>query len=76
MTTAGRLRWHKGTRYYEAELCQDLFGDHCVRLNWGRIGTACGRSLTRPCQSASASASILSAVVQKRLQRGYQLVGA
>lgn len=69
-----RRRWQKGTRYYEAEACVDLFGTLCVRVAWGRIGTAYGRQLTRPCDDADAVCKALARIERRRRQRGYDPV--
>lgn len=73
--TAFRRRWHKGTRFYEAEACEDLFGTPCVRLTWGRIGTACGRIVLRPYESRGDALDALDAVGSRRAARGYTLAG-
>lgn len=66
-----RSRWNKGTRYYEAEPCVDLFGTPCLRVTWGRIGTAYGRQLTRPFDSSDDVIRALAAIANKRARRGY-----
>ena len=45
-------RWHKGRRYYAAELAQDLFGHWELSLAWGRIGTRLGGTQRRPADKA------------------------
>ncbi|MBK8535206.1 MAG: hypothetical protein IPL59_08735 [Candidatus Competibacteraceae bacterium] len=41
-----RQRWEKGTRYYEARLHPDLWGDWMLTVGWG--GGALGWSDTEP----------------------------
>ena len=44
-----RLRWERGTRYYEAHLHQDsVWGDWVFTQVWGRRGTELGRGGTYP----------------------------
>jgi hypothetical protein len=42
------LRWERGTRYYEAHLHQDLWGDWVLTQVWGRRGTELGRMVHPP----------------------------
>ncbi len=51
LTTWLRIRWEKGTRYYEAYVHQDLWGDWVLTRIWGRRETRLGRVVCLPCQS-------------------------
>ncbi|MBK8536730.1 MAG: WGR domain-containing protein [Candidatus Competibacteraceae bacterium] len=41
----------KGTRYYEARLHPNLWGDWMLTVGWGRRGTWLGQIRDRPCAS-------------------------
>ena len=43
MAEWNRQRWEKGTRYYEARLHPDLWGDWMLTVGWGRRGTQLGQ---------------------------------
>jgi predicted DNA-binding WGR domain protein len=68
-------RWEKGTRYYEARLHRDLWGDWLLSVRWGRRGTRLSQSRDRPCASYDDGLARLGAVAKRRAQRGYQPVG-
>lgn len=70
-----RLRWEKGTRFYEALIERDLFGDWVLTLVWGRRGSALGRVQHRPHPSVTAARDALQTVARRRQRRGYALVG-
>jgi predicted DNA-binding WGR domain protein len=70
-----RARWEKGTRFYEALVERDLFGDWVLTLVWGRRGTALGRVQHRPHPSVTAAHDALQTVVRRRQRRGYTPVG-
>ena len=66
-----RQDWRKGTRYYSAELRQNLFGQWVVLRRWGRVTTLQGQSLEHLCESYEQGLEILSAIEKRRSQRGY-----
>jgi predicted DNA-binding WGR domain protein len=66
-----RRRWEKGTRYYEALIEQDLFGDWVLTLVWGRRGSSLGRVQHRPQPSATAAHEAVETVGRRRARRGY-----
>jgi predicted DNA-binding WGR domain protein len=65
-----RRRWEKGTRYYEALIEQDLFGDWVLTLVWGRRGSSLGRVQHRSHPSASAARKAVETVARRRARRG------
>ena len=66
-----RQDWQKDTRYYSAELRQNLFGQWVVLRRWGRVTALQGQSLEHPCESYEQGLEILSAIEKRRSQRGY-----
>ena len=42
-------RWEKATRYYQVEVCQDLWGQWVLIQRWGRRGTALGQTRRVSC---------------------------
>ena len=70
-----RRRWEKGTRFYEALVERDLFGDWVLTLVWGRRGSALGRVQHRPHPSVTAAQDALQTVSRRRQRRGYAPVG-
>ena len=66
-----RARWEKGTRFYEALVERDLFGDWVLTLVWGRCGGALGRVQHRPQPSATAARDAVETVARRRARRGY-----
>ena len=70
-----RARWEKGTRFYEALVERDLFGDWVLTLVWGRRGSALGRVQHRPHPSVTAAQDALQTVARRRQRRGYAPAG-
>ena len=70
-----RARWEKGTRFYEALIERDLFGDWVLTLVWGRRGSALGRVRHRVQPSVAAAHDALQTVSQRRERRGYAPIG-
>jgi predicted DNA-binding WGR domain protein len=68
------LRWHKGTRFYEAILQQDLWGEWVLTRRWGRRGAKTGKSMTMPCASYEQGLQLLEEVIERRAKRGYVAV--
>ena len=66
-----RLRWEKGTRFYEALVERDLLGDWVLTLVWGRRGSSLGRVQHRPHPSAIAAHEAVEKVARRRAHRGY-----
>jgi predicted DNA-binding WGR domain protein len=67
-----RQRWEKDTRYYEARLHPDLWGNWILTVGWGRRGTRLGQVRDRPCSSYADGVARLAAVAKRRAQRGYR----
>jgi predicted DNA-binding WGR domain protein len=70
-----RARWEKGTRFYEALIERDLFGDWVLTLVWGRRGSALGRVRHRVQPSVATAHDALRTVSQRRERRGYAPIG-
>jgi predicted DNA-binding WGR domain protein len=68
------LRWHKGTRFYEAILQQDLWGEWVLTRRWGRRGAKTGKSMAMPCVSYEQGLQLLEDVIERRSNRGYTAV--
>jgi len=66
-----RARWERHTRYYEAHLHPDLWGQWVLTRVWGRRGERLGRVVHTPCPSYAAGLERLAAVEHRRIQRGY-----
>lgn len=66
-------RWERDSRYYEATLQQDLWGEWIVTLEWGSIGKRNGRRITRPCPTRDEGLLCLESIGQRRRKRGYSL---
>lgn len=71
-----RLRWEKKTRYYEAHVEQDLWGQWVFTRVWGRRNSRLGQIRRVPCQSYEDARRKLAGVERQRQQHGYQPVGA
>ena len=69
-----RLRWEKFTRYYEACLHPNLWGEWMLTVHWGRRSTRLGQMRNRPCTTYAEGLAWLAAVSKRRVQRGYQAV--
>ncbi|MCC8995399.1 MAG: WGR domain-containing protein [Candidatus Contendobacter sp.] len=69
-------RWERGTRYYEARLHPDLWGDWILTVGWGRRGARLSQVRDRPCASYVEGLAMLAAVGKRRAQRGYQTLAA
>ena len=70
-----QVRWEKNTRYYEAHLHQDLWGDWILTQVWGQRGTRMGQTKHTLCASYQDGMEKLAQVRKRREQRGYQVVG-
>ena len=64
-------RWERETRYYEASIETNLFGEPEVFLRWGRRGSPMGNCKRVPAASIDEAKKILDAVARKRAKRGY-----
>ncbi|MEZ5584441.1 MAG: WGR domain-containing protein [Candidatus Competibacteraceae bacterium] len=68
------IRWEKNTRYYEAYLHQDLWGDWVLTRVWGRRGSKLGQIRDIPCASYEEGLAKLGEVEKRRKQHGYRMV--
>lgn len=69
-----KLRWEKESRYYEAHLHQDLWGEWIVTRVWGRRGGRLGRVLHVPCPSRTDGMKLLRQIDHTRQRHGYRCV--
>jgi predicted DNA-binding WGR domain protein len=71
-----RRRLEKDSRYYEAHVCQDLWGDWVITRIWGRRGSKLGQVRRAPCESYAEALDQLATVAKQRERRGYAPAGA
>jgi predicted DNA-binding WGR domain protein len=71
-----RVRWEKGSRYYEAYVHQDLWGAWVLTRSWGRRRTRLGRTVHLACLSYPDARDRLAALDRRRMRRGYTIVSA
>ena len=66
-------QWHKGTRYYSIELCQNLFGEWVVRRTWGGKNTiGAGKFKTDVCKDHTHAKEVYRKQLLHRILRGYE----
>jgi predicted DNA-binding WGR domain protein len=70
-----RVRWEKDSRYYEAHVEQDLWGEWVLTRIWGRRGTPMGQMRRVPCASYTDALEKLESLRKQRERRGYSAVG-
>lgn len=66
-------RWQTDTRYYVAEIVQDLFGTWVLKRSWGGLRSRQGSSTTLPAENYHHATKLLADVEKRRKQRGYQV---
>jgi predicted DNA-binding WGR domain protein len=71
-----RVRWEKDSRYYEAHVERDLWGDWVLTRVWGRRGTALGQIRRAPCASYADALEKLQGLGVQRERRGYTAVSS
>jgi predicted DNA-binding WGR domain protein len=64
-------RWERGTRYYQVDVCQDLWGQWVLIQRWGQRGTALGQTRRVSCAAYADVLSLLARIQWRRLQHGY-----
>ncbi len=69
-----RHRWETDSRYYVAEVTQDLFGTWVVKRSWGSRTTKRGNSLTSEAESYEHALRLLDQIAKRRVHRGYRHV--
>lgn len=67
-------RWEKGTRYYQIDVCLDLWGEWTLIQQWGRLNTRLGQIRRVPCPSYAAALARVARIEQRRRQHGYCVV--
>lgn len=70
------LRWHKNTRYYDAQLHQDLWGNWVLTCTWGRRNSKLSQVRHTPCETYQQGFGLLQATIKRREQRGYTRVAS
>ena len=63
--------WTTTTRYYVAEIMQDLWGTWILKRSWGGLGNRRGNSKTVTASSYEHALSLLEEVAKQRKARGY-----
>ena len=63
--------WRTASRYYIAEVTQDLFGTWLLKRSWGGLGSRRGSSMTIPAENYEEALSLLADTAKRRHQRGY-----
>ena len=71
-----RFQWEKDTRYYEAQLHQDLWGTWIISRRWGRRHAPKGQARNTLCDSYEQGLKALDDIVERRRKRGYALIGS
>ena len=69
-----KLRWHCGTKYYEALLHQSLFGEWVVTRVNGSIGQPNGQVRHRPMTSYLDGIEALMEIANRRRARRYYYI--
>lgn len=67
-------RWQSLTRYYTAEVVQDLFGQWVLQCSWGGLGTRRGNWCLIHMPDYGAALVALQQLDKRRRARGYQAV--
>lgn len=63
--------WQTATRYYVAEIMQDLFGTWVLRRSWGGRGSRAGNSKIVVATDYEHAVQLLETVAKQRKARGY-----
>lgn len=66
-----REYWTTTTRYYVAEIMQDLWGSWIVKRSWGGLGNRRGSSKTVMASSYEEALKLLAEVAKQRQAREY-----
>jgi len=67
-------RWERNTRYYEARLQRDLFGDWILIKVWGQINSPRGRIMNSICNNYIEGQEKLITLSKIREKRGYTMI--
>jgi len=63
--------WHSETRYYRAEIKQDLFGQWLMECQWSGLWQKGGRRTITPLNSYEEGQIAMKAIEKKRQAHGY-----
>lgn len=63
--------WQTATRYYVAEIMQDLFGTWVLKRSWGGRGSRAGNSKVVVAADYDHAVKLLEAVAKQRTAHGY-----
>lgn len=66
--------WTTETRFYQAELKQDIFQNWIIERYWGGLGKRGGRLLVHVTDSYQEASMILQGITKKRILRGYKIL--
>ena len=66
-----KRRWETQTKYYEANLCQDLFGEWILMKYWGNKTSKLGGSQSTLVASLNDGLTLMETVKKRRNARGY-----
>ena len=69
-----RRRWETDSRFYVAEITQDLWGRWLLYRRWGSRKTARGNHQTLPAASYEDALALIEATAKRREQRDYREV--
>ncbi len=69
-----RYYWQTESRYYIAEVTQDLFGQWLLARRWGSRTSACGNEQRLPVASYEEALHLLKATSKRRQARGYERI--
>lgn len=67
-------RWEKGSRYYQIDVCLDLWGEWTLIQQWGRCNSRLGQSRSILCASYADALARVARIEQRRKQRHYYTV--
>ena len=68
-------RWERGSRYYQVEINQDLWGQWILVQRWGQRGTRLGQTRRVPCDAYDDALHLLARIQRRRIQHGYGAIG-
>ena len=66
--------WESDTRYYRAQLQQDLFGHWCIVCSWGGLHNRFGNSKTYYVEDMADADRKLQQIAKRRISHGYRIL--
>lgn len=69
-----RCRWQTDSRYYIAEVTQDLFGQWQLHRTWGSRTSARGNEQRLLADSYEEALHLMQVTLKRRKQRGYRMI--